>query len=160
MRQFDWTHPQPPLSGREQQSRGARLKANKSTLALAMSFNILSPLAGMFPVTTAFETPLVGSKGDSADDPAIYIGMNGAGFIAGTDKQSGLHIYTLKGEAREFFPLGMVNNVDLREKFSVEGNEFDLRLLGDFNIENALAAICVGKLEKISFSNILCQSIY
>jgi len=38
-------------------------------------------------------------------------------------------------------------------RFSVEGNEFNLRLLGDFNIENALAAICVGKLEKISFKN-------
>ena len=38
-------------------------------------------------------------------------------------------------------------------RFSVEGNEFNLRLLGDFNIENALAAICVGKIEGVSFKN-------
>lgn len=55
------------------------------------------------------------SLGDSADDPAIYIGTDGQGFIVGTDKQSGLFIYNLDGSERAFFKLGTLNNVDLRE---------------------------------------------
>jgi len=37
----------------------------------------------------------------------------------------------------------------IESRFSVEGKEYRLNLLGDFNIENALAAISVGTLEKI-----------
>jgi len=42
----------------------------------------------------------------------------------------------------------------IETRFSIEGEEFTLKLLGDFNIENALAAIAVGKLEKINLTDI------
>lgn len=76
-----------------------------------------------FSVTASFETPLVNSIGDAADDPAIYINESGKGFIAGTDKQAGLYIYNLDGSKREFFPYGTLNNVDLRSGYSLAGAE-------------------------------------
>lgn len=82
-------------------------------------------------VTAAFETPVMASAGDSADDPAIYINANGGGFIAGTDKQAGLYIYNLDGTQREFMPVGMINNVDLREGFSYQGKEYVLLVASD-----------------------------
>lgn len=72
-------------------------------------------------VTAEFETPVMSSVGDSADDPAIYINGSGGGFIAATDKQAGLYIYNLDGSQREFMPLGMLNNVDLRDGFIYQG---------------------------------------
>jgi len=79
-----------------------------------------------FTVAAAFETPVMSSVGDSADDPAIYIHPNGGGFIAATDKQAGLYIYNLDGTQREFMPIGTINNVDLREGFSYRGQSYVL----------------------------------
>ncbi len=84
-----------------------------------------------FPVMAAFETPVMDSTGDSADDPAIYIGQSGTGFIAGTDKQSGLYIYNLDGSLRKYMPLGMINNVDLREGFSYLDQDYVLLVASD-----------------------------
>ena len=84
-----------------------------------------------FPVTAAFETPVMASEGDSADDPAIYIGPDGNGFIAGTDKQSGLYIYNLDGSQREYMPVGTINNVDLREGFFYRGQSYVLLVASD-----------------------------
>ena len=39
-------------------------------------------------------------------------------------------------------------------KFSVKNTEINLKLLGEFNIENALAAICVGVSEEINMETI------
>lgn len=94
-------------------------------LTACTSTGVQSKLAKMTQkipaVTAAFETPVMASVGDSADDPAIYIGANDTGFIAGTDKQAGLYIYNLDGTLREFMKLGTLNNVDLREGFNYKG---------------------------------------
>lgn len=82
-------------------------------------------------VTAAFETPVMASAGDSADDPAIYIRADGKGFIAGTDKQAGLYIYNLDGSQRDFMPVGMINNVDLREGFKYQGQDYVLLVASD-----------------------------
>ncbi|WP_371397526.1 phytase [Fretibacter rubidus] len=84
-----------------------------------------------FAVTAAFETPIMASEGDSADDPAIYIAANGTGFIAGTDKQSGLYIYNLDGTQRDYMPIGMINNIDLRDGFSLDGQNYVLMVASD-----------------------------
>jgi len=92
-----------------------------SAALLTACATTLDPAFEAVPVTAAFETPVMASIGDSADDPAIYIGADGNGFIAATDKQAGLYIYSLEGELREFMPIGTLNNVDLREGFSYRG---------------------------------------
>jgi len=105
----------------------------KKTLSLFASSLILAACVTSseidFPasaVMAAFETPVMASSGDSADDPAIYINANGGGFIAGTDKQAGLYIYNLDGTQRDFMSVGMINNVDLREGFKYQGQEYVL----------------------------------
>jgi 3-phytase len=86
----------------------------------------MDPAYEAVPITADFETPIMASVGDSADDPAIFVNPNGGGFIAATDKQAGLYIYTLDGEQREFMPIGTINNVDLRSGVAWQGTDYVL----------------------------------
>lgn len=101
-----------------------------TTTALSLSFltacATLDPAYEAVPITANFETPIMASVGDSADDPAIFVDANGGGFIAATDKQAGLYIYTLAGELREFMPIGTLNNVDLRTGVAWQGTDYVL----------------------------------
>lgn len=77
-----------------------------------------------FPVVrAAVETASVGSSGDAADDPAIWIdpGDPSRSLIIGTDKKGGLHLYDMQGRIVQFAPDGKMNNVDLREGFQLGG---------------------------------------
>jgi len=62
--------------------------------------------------------------------------------------------YSLKDEKADILAenifLGLIES-----RFSVQGREYRLNLLGDFNIENALAAIAVGTLENIKVENMI-----
>ncbi|CAN5475425.1 hypothetical protein BH10PSE1_BH10PSE1_30600 [soil metagenome] len=83
------------------------------------------------PVQASLETPSVGTAGqDAADDPAIWAstgapatirGVTTQGFVAGTDKKSGLYIYGLDGSILQFLPEGLLNNVDVAEGLVIEG---------------------------------------
>lgn len=82
------------------------------------------------PVTAVLETPSVGTAGqDAADDPAVWasaspvtiMGQSTPGFVAGTDKKSGLYIYGFDGKILQFLPEGLLNNVDVVEGLSVGG---------------------------------------
>ena len=81
-------------------------------------------------VQAVLETPSVGTIGDdAADDPAIWaapapvtvMGRSTPGFVAGTDKKSGLYIYGFDGSILQFMPEGLLNNVDVIEGLSVGG---------------------------------------
>ncbi len=67
-------------------------------------------------VAASGQTVPVKSGGDAADDPAIWVNpVNpSASLILGTDKKSGLNVYDLNGALVEQFPVGRLNNVDLR----------------------------------------------
>ncbi|MCW0047641.1 phytase [Brevundimonas sp. BT-123] len=82
------------------------------------------------PVMAVLETPSVGTAGqDAADDPAVWasanpvtiMGRQTPGFVAGTDKKSGLYIYGFDGQILQFLPEGLLNNVDVVEGLSVGG---------------------------------------
>ncbi|WP_395944167.1 phytase [Brevundimonas sp.] len=82
------------------------------------------------PVQAVLETPSVGTAGqDAADDPAVWasaapVAVNGKatpGFVAGTDKKSGLYIYGFDGQILQFLPEGLLNNVDAVEGLSIGG---------------------------------------
>ena len=82
------------------------------------------------PVMAGLETPSVGTAGqDAADDPAVWasaspvtiMGQQTPGFVAGTDKKSGLYIYGFDGKILQFLPEGLLNNVDVVEGLSVGG---------------------------------------
>lgn len=78
------------------------------------------------PVPAAGETPKVGTDNrDAADDPELWADPKdpSRGVILGTDKQSGLYVYDLKGVQIQFLPQGRLNNVDLRGGFTQGGTE-------------------------------------
>jgi 3-phytase len=74
-------------------------------------------------VPAAAETVAVATtNADAADDPAIWTAPGGVrfagahqdGILLGTDKKAGLYVFALTGEALQFLPEGLLNNVDLR----------------------------------------------
>ena len=69
----------------------------------------------------AAETDPVITKGDSADDPAIWFNSKDPkkSLIFGTDKNSGIYVYDIEGNALSYSKLGRINNIDLREKDGV-----------------------------------------
>lgn len=62
------------------------------------------------------ETQPVPSRGDAADDPAIWIHPEAPerSLVVATDKRSGLVVYDLAGKEVQYLPAGNLNNVDLR----------------------------------------------
>lgn len=83
-------------------------------------------------VAASAETAAVATaNADAADDPAIWAPADGAAFrfagrsvsgiIVGTDKKAGLYVYGLDGAQLQFLPEGLLNNVDLRDGFVVDG---------------------------------------
>ena len=62
------------------------------------------------------ETVPVPSRGDAADDAAIWIHPDALerSLVLATDKRSGILVYDLAGGQRQYLPEGNFNNVDLR----------------------------------------------
>ena len=79
-------------------------------------------------VKPLFETDLIPSLGDAADDPAIWIHPTQAtkSLVIATDKQSGLAVYDLQGKEKQYLAVGRLNNVDIRTGFNLNGTLIDL----------------------------------
>jgi 3-phytase len=92
-----------------------------------------SPADGAPVVTAAVETDPVPHADDAADDPAIWIDPSDArrSTIIGTDKDGGLAVYDLDGHQLQYLPDGQLNNVDLRNGFSLGGAAVSLVTAGD-----------------------------
>ncbi len=77
----------------------------------------------LFDVPASAETVAVQDNGDAADDAEVW--RNAANpaqsLIFATDKKSGLFVLDLKGQTKEFFPVGRMNNVDLRDGWTAGG---------------------------------------
>ena len=67
-------------------------------------------------VSPSVETAPVPSRGDAADDPAIWIHPDAPerSLIVATDKRAGIVVYDLAGREQQYVPAGNLNNVDLR----------------------------------------------
>lgn len=88
----------------------------------------VAPQSSMAIVHPTVETTPVETDGDSADDPAIWIDRTdpARSIVIGTQKQSGLYVYDLQGRVLQFLPDGRMNNVDLRDGFTLSGNSVAL----------------------------------
>jgi 3-phytase len=95
-------------------SGNAEDKQNQ-TIAVKNEFVTVSPVA---------QTEMVKSSGDAADDICIWYNAAdpSASTIIATDKQSGLIVYDLNGKILHEYPVGEVNNVDIRQHFMLGGN--------------------------------------
>lgn len=69
-----------------------------------------------------------GKNDDSADDPAIWINASDAekSFVIGTDKKGGLATYNLDGGLLNYYPVGRMNNCDLRYGFALGADTIDI----------------------------------
>ncbi|MBA4751030.1 MAG: phytase [Sphingopyxis sp.] len=94
-------------------------------LALAIAAAALGPAEEVPPqVAASVETaPATDSKGDTADDPAIWRNRANPAksLILSTDKKAGIAIHGLSGRLLSFQPLGDLNNVDLRDDVMIAG---------------------------------------
>ncbi|SDX27305.1 3-phytase [Lutibacter oricola] len=72
-----------------------------------------------------FETDPVSKSDDAADDSCIWIHKKDVSksTIIGTNKQEGLVVYNLQGKEIYNYPIGRVNNVDLRDNFMFKGKK-------------------------------------
>lgn len=88
----------------------------------------VAPASSMRIVHPIVETTPVETDGDSADDPAIWVDPNNPArsIIIGTQKQSGLYVYDLKGNVLQFVADGRMNNVDVRDGFRLGGRTVSL----------------------------------
>jgi 3-phytase len=78
-----------------------------------------------YRVVADLETQPVALPGDAADDPCIWINMEhpSSSMIIGTNKKQGIIFYNLKGQVVKEYPVGRVNNIDIRYGFPLgEGN--------------------------------------
>jgi len=91
-------------------------------------------------VQASRETDPVDTKDDAADDPAIWIHPTDSAksLLVGTDKKSGLGLYTLDGKRVQFVAGFQPNNVDLRQQVAWGDKKIDLVVASDRN-DNSLA---------------------
>lgn len=97
----------------------------------------VDPRAPMAPKTTpvrpSAESEAVTSFGDAADDPVIWPHPTNpaSSRVIGTDKKSGLYVYDMNGKVVQYLPDGKMNNVDLRDGFSLNGQEVTIVTASD-----------------------------
>ena len=74
------------------------------------------------------QTDAVASRGDAADDPAIWVHPEqpAASRVLGTNKKQGLEVYGLDGRLVQHLPVGRVNNVDVRQAVKMDGAVWDI----------------------------------
>ncbi|WP_159084096.1 phytase [Saccharobesus litoralis] len=79
-------------------------------------------------VPALVETTPVAKLGDAADDPAIWFNPKQPqkSLVLGTDKQAGLGVYDLQGQELQFIASGRINNVDLVDSFTLNGQDVAL----------------------------------
>lgn len=79
--------------------------------------------------------PVTSREGeDAADDPAIWIHPDNplSSRIIGTNKKAGLCVYDLEGNETSFYPVGLVNNTDVRYNFKL-GKDSIIDIMGASN---------------------------
>ncbi len=95
-------------------------------------------------VLPTVETTPVPSSGDAADDMVVWVhpAEPALSTVIGTDKIAGLAVYDLAGNVLQFLPDGRLNNVDLRQDFSLGGSAVALVTAAERN-GNVLAIYAV-----------------
>ena len=113
-----------------------------------------------FHVTAKNQTDAVAINDDAADDPCIWVNPDdkSQSLIIGTNKKYGLEVYDLSGKRKASYPLGRVNNVDIRYNFSLNQDSIAI-VMATNRTNNSLTAMKVdpgnGSLELLSDSTLI-----
>lgn len=90
----------------------------------------------LFTVAATIETEpakAVGNDDDAADDPALWIHPNNPSksLVFGSNKKAGIEVYSLKGARLNFYPVGLINNIDVLQGLIITDDT--LSILGGSN---------------------------
>lgn len=96
-------------------------------------------------VMASVETAPAGAKGDAADDPAVWRHPQDAAksLILGTNKKEGLVVFALDGSEAQRLPIGLINNVDVRQSAD---RSFDVALASNDQV-NAISVFLIDRTD-------------
>tara|TARA_B100000700_G_C15006569_1_gene838829 strand:- start:105 stop:1898 length:1794 start_codon:yes stop_codon:yes gene_type:complete len=80
-----------------------------------------APVKPIAQVAATLETDPSPRRGDAIDDPAIWVSPTAPedSLILGTDKRTGLYVYSMNGDIQQHLDVGRMNNVDVRDNLAV-----------------------------------------
>lgn len=107
----------------------AGCKNNKAESSSSKMVNTVYAKVETEPVNAAIED-------DSADDPCILVNEldREKSLIIGTNKKRGFNVYNLLGDLVKHYPVGRLNNIDIRQNIMVNGES--IHILGATNRTN------------------------
>lgn len=100
-----------------------------------------------FPkVYAKIETQPVSVAHDAADDPCIWINKldSSRSLIIGTNKKEGLEVYNMRGQLVQNFPVGRLNNVDIRYNVPFGGDTVDV-IVATNRTHNSLSVFTINQ---------------
>lgn len=102
-------------------------------------------------VQAVAQTDAVASRGDAADDPAIWVHPEqpAASRVLGTNKKQGLEVYGLDGRLVQHLPVGRVNNVDVRQAVKMDGAVWDIAVASNRS-DNSLTVLQIDRTGQLS----------
>lgn len=94
-------------------------------------------------VMASMETAPAGAKGDAADDPALWLHPTdpAKSLILGTNKREGLVVFALDGSEVQRLPIGLINNVDVRQSAD---RSFDVAVASNDQV-NAISVFLIDR---------------
>jgi 3-phytase len=118
-----------------------------STFALSAAACVSAPppvIDGQKIVMASVETAPAGAQGDAADDPALWLHPSAPGksLVLGTNKQVGLVVFSLDGSEVQNLPIGLINNVDVRQSAD---RPFDVAVASNDQV-NAISVFLVDRV--------------
>ena len=95
-------------------------------------------------VMASVETAPAGAKGDAADDPALWQhpADPAKSLILGTNKKEGLVVFGLDGAEVQRLPIGLINNVDVRQSTD---RSFDIAVASNDQV-NAISVFFIDRM--------------
>lgn len=114
-------------------------------LTACVSEFVAPPPPNAVTVYASVETEPVGSRGDAADDPAIWVSSvdASASRIIGTDKDFGVEVYDLQGNRQQRIAAGRTNNIDLR--YFPEGSAYSALAAASNRSSNSISLFLVSE---------------
>lgn len=126
-------------------------EAREDSIKLAEAF--LAQSAIPHSIVAIVQTEPVKSRDgeDAADDPALWFNEQDAdgSVVFGTNKKSGVHAYDLDGNERAFYPLGKINNIDVRQNIRMGDRKLDI-LGGSNRSDNSVVILQIDSMGKLS----------
>lgn len=117
-----------------------------TALALTAAACVSAPvpvIEGQKFVMASVETAPAGAKGDAADDPALWLHPTdpAKSLILGTNKREGLVVFALDGSEVQRLPIGLINNVDVRQSAD---RPFDVAIASNDQV-NAISVFLIDR---------------